>query len=165
MQATIVTLSIDLLRKQCYKASMLHLGASLWKNSPTYWLALNSESAPTRTGCRSLKRNVVVWTTKSPRLKNTWSWQKHSIALKRTRPSSLVSPVNSIPTKKVLANDRIRMSPTSRGKSSWGGVSTPGKACPKPRTKCSARRIARCTQKSLCSDWSRGGSRSRGKRR
>ena len=69
MQATIVTLSIDLLCKQCYKASMLHLGASSWKNSPIYWLVLNSESAPTRTGCKSSKRNVVVWTTKSPLIK------------------------------------------------------------------------------------------------
>ena len=64
------------------------------------------------------KRNVVVWTTKSPRLRNTWSWQKRCIASKPTKPSSPVSPVNSIPTKKVLVSDRIRMSPTSRGKSS-----------------------------------------------
>ena len=165
MQATIVTLSIDLLCKQCYKASMLHLGASLWKNSLTYWLALNSESAPTKTGCRSLRRSGGVRTMRSPQLKNTWSWQKRCIALKPTKPSSPVSPVNSIPTKKVLVSDRTRMSPTSRGKSSWGGASIPVKACRKLRTKCSARRIARCMQKSLCSDWSREGFRSRGKRR
>ena len=161
MQATIATLSIDLLCKQCYKASMLHLGASSWKNSPIYWLVLNSESAPTRTGCKSSKRNVVVWTTKSPRSRNTWSWQKRSIALKPTKPSSPVSPVNSIPTKKVLVSDRIQMSPTSRGKYSWGGASIPGKACRKPRTKCSARRIARCTQ--ACAAIGRGGAPDQGK--
>jgi len=163
MQAMFVTLSIDLICKQCYKASMLHLGARLWKNSLIYWLVFNSESAPTKTGSKSAKSNVVVWMTKLPRSRNTWSCQKRSIALKPIMPRSPVSRVNSIPMKKVLVNDRIRMSPTSRGKSSWGVASIPGKVYRKPRTKCFAKPIVRCMQKNLCSDWSRGGSRSKGK--
>src|SRR5688572_1903189 len=165
MQATIATLSIDLLCKQCYKASMLQLGARLWKNSPIYWLVLNSELAPTRTGFRSSKRNVVVWTTKLPRSRNTWSWQKHSTVSKPTRPNSRVSPVSFIPMKKAPVSDRILMSPTNQERSSWDGASIQGKVYRRPRTKCFERPIGRCTQKNLCSGWLKEDSRSRGKRR
>src|ERR1041384_6977720 len=152
MQAMIETFSIDLIHKQCYKASMLHLEARLWKNSPIYWSVLNSESARIKTGCKNSKRNVVDWMTKLPQSRNTWSWQKRSTVLKPTRPSSPVSPVNSILMKRALVSDQIRMSPTSRGKSSWDGASIPGKACRKLRTKCFAKPIAQCMQKNLCND-------------